>query len=130
MVGEAAIQELKKCLRGELLRPSSATYDEARKIYNAMIDKRPALIARCAGVADVIRCVNFARQHQLVLSVCGGGHNVAGKALVHVPGQPDAHSFLSVKITKCVTKRNKRCIKVWNDFIFPSVLQSMYKLQS
>src|SRR5713101_4709124 len=81
MVGKAAIQELKNCLRGNLLRPGDGTYDEARKIYNAMIDKRPALIARCAGAADVIRCVNLAREHQLVLSVRGGGHNVAGKAV-------------------------------------------------
>jgi len=81
MADEAAIQELKNCLRGDLLRPGDATYDEARKTYNAMIDKRPALIARCAGAADVIRCVNLAREHQLVLSVRGGGHNVAGKAV-------------------------------------------------
>src|SRR5713101_1636325 len=81
MVGKAAIQDLKNCLRGDLLRPGDGTYDEARKIYNAMIDKRPALIARCAGAADVIRCVNLAREHQLVLSVRGGGHNVAGKAV-------------------------------------------------
>lgn len=78
---EAIIREFKSSLRGELLRPGEAGYDEARQIWNGMIDKRPALIARCAGVADVIDAVNFARDNDLLLAVRSGGHNVAGNAL-------------------------------------------------
>jgi FAD/FMN-containing dehydrogenase len=75
---EAAVQALAARLRGELIRPSDAGYDDARKVYNGMIDKRPALIARCAGVADVVAAVNFAREQRLTLAVRGGGHNGPG----------------------------------------------------
>ena len=81
MVSEAAVEEFKSGLRGELILPSDAGYDEARTIYNAMIDKRPSLIVRCAGVADVISCVNFARANSLLVAVRGAGHNVAGLAV-------------------------------------------------
>ena len=65
-------------LRGTLICPDDDLYDESRKVYNAMIDKRPAFIARCADVADVMRAVSFAREHGLVLAVRGGGHNGGG----------------------------------------------------
>src|SRR4029453_15294898 len=78
---EAAVAEFQAGLRGQLLRPSEAGYDEARKVWNGMIDKRPALIARCAGVADVIDAVNFARSNELLLAVRGGGHNITGNAV-------------------------------------------------
>lgn len=78
---EAAMAELRAHVRGALLRPGDPGYDAARAIWNGMIDKRPALIARCTGPADVIACVNFARVHRLVPAVRGGGHNVAGNAL-------------------------------------------------
>jgi FAD/FMN-containing dehydrogenase len=80
-VTAAAIEHFGQGLRGQLLRPGETGYDAARKIWNAMIDKLPAMIARCAGVADVIRSVNFARDHGLLMSVRGGGHNVAGNAI-------------------------------------------------
>ncbi len=78
---EAAVEEFKAGLRGELLRPGDGGYEDARTIWNAMIDKRPALIARCAGAADVIHCVNFARTNKLLVAVRGGGHDVAGNAV-------------------------------------------------
>lgn len=78
---ESTIQALKSRLRGPLLRPGDASYEEARKIWNGMIDRHPALIARCTGVADVIDAVNFARENNLLVSVRGGGHNIAGSAL-------------------------------------------------
>jgi FAD binding domain len=81
MISPSAIEEFKASLRGELLRPSDAGYDEARKIWNGMIDKRPALIARCTGAADVIQAVNFARNNDLLVAVRGGGHNIAGNAV-------------------------------------------------
>ncbi len=77
----ATIKGLKETLRGELLTPGSPGYDQARTIWNAMIDKRPAIIVRCAGSADVIQAVNFARKHDLLIAVRGGGHNIAGNAV-------------------------------------------------
>ncbi len=75
------IEKLKESFRGEILLPSDGAYDSARKIWNAMIDKRPAVIARCATTSDVVRAVNFARESGLLLAVRGGGHNIAGNAL-------------------------------------------------
>ncbi len=75
---ETAVQELASHLRGTLLRPGDAGYEQARQVYNGMINKHPALIARCVDVADVIAAVNFARDQQLTLAVRGGGHNGPG----------------------------------------------------
>lgn len=75
------IDELKRNFGGDVLLPNDDSYGSARKIWNAMIDKRPALIARCATTADVVRAVNFARDNAIVLAVRGGGHNIAGSAL-------------------------------------------------
>jgi FAD/FMN-containing dehydrogenase len=75
------VDHFKTTLRGPLLKPGDPEYDTARMIWNAMIERRPALIARCAGTADVLACVAFARDHGLPLSVRGGGHNIAGSAL-------------------------------------------------
>jgi FAD/FMN-containing dehydrogenase len=79
-IDEVAVQELAAGLRGELVRPQDDGYAAARAVFNAMIDKHPALIIRCAGTSDVIRGVDFARTHDLLLAVRGGGHNVAVKA--------------------------------------------------
>ena len=72
------IEDLRTKFRGELITPGDVAYDSARKVYNGMIDKRPALIARCADVADVVAGVNFAREKKLLLAVRGGGHNGPG----------------------------------------------------
>jgi FAD/FMN-containing dehydrogenase len=77
----AAIEAFRTSVRGELLCPVDAGYDTARKVWNGMIDRRPALIIRCTGVADVIAAVQFARTHELLVAVRGGGHNVAGHAV-------------------------------------------------
>ncbi|MBA3263238.1 MAG: FAD-binding oxidoreductase [Thermoleophilaceae bacterium] len=75
---EAARRELGSAFAGELIAPDDAGYEEARKVYNAMIDRRPALIARCAGPDDVAKVVSFARDHDILLAVRGGGHNGGG----------------------------------------------------
>ncbi|MFM0244741.1 FAD-binding oxidoreductase [Paraburkholderia sediminicola] len=80
-VSSSAVDELKTATRGQLLLPGDAGFDEARSIWNAMIDRHPAMILRCAGVADVRRGVAFARDNDLPLAVRGGGHNIAGTAL-------------------------------------------------
>ena len=76
------VAELKSGFKGGILLPADADYDGARAIWNAMIDKRPAIIARAAGTPDVVRAVNFARDHALPLAIRAGGHNIAGSALV------------------------------------------------
>ena len=78
MLDEGNVAEFEAALRGQLIGPADAEYDEARKVYNAMIDRRPRLIARCADVADVITAVNFARENRLLLAVRCGGHNAGG----------------------------------------------------
>jgi len=81
-MNETAIQELRAKLRGELITPADPTYEAARKVYNAMIDRRPALIARCRDAADVMAGVAFAREHGLPLAVRGGAHNGPGLGTV------------------------------------------------
>lgn len=80
-IDDAAFNDLKMALRGELLCTADEGYEQARKVHNAMIDKRPAIIARCVGATDVIECVRFAGEHRLLVSVRGTGHNVAGSAI-------------------------------------------------
>jgi FAD binding domain len=78
---DTVIEAFRSRVRGELLCPGDAGYDATRQVFNGMIDRRPALIVRCTGTADVIECVRFAREHDLVVSVRGGGHSVAGHAV-------------------------------------------------
>jgi FAD/FMN-containing dehydrogenase len=78
MLNETAIERFKTSLRGELIQRRDERYDEARRLYNGMIDKRPLLIARCVDVADVIAAVNFGRDEGLLIAIRGGGHNGPG----------------------------------------------------
>lgn len=80
-LSEDAVAEFRQSLQGRLLTADDAAYDEARKVWNGMIDKHPAMIARCAGPGDVIAAVDFAREQALLVSVRGGGHNVVGRAV-------------------------------------------------
>lgn len=80
-VDPALADVLRTRVRGQLLLPGETGYEEARSIWNAMIDRRPALIVRCLGVADVVACVKFAAEHGIPLSIKGGGHNIAGLAV-------------------------------------------------
>lgn len=77
----AAMNQLRAQFRGALLRPAEEGYDEARRVWNGAIDRRPALIGRCAGSDDVIHAVRFAREHDLLVAIRGGGHSVAGQSV-------------------------------------------------
>jgi len=81
MIDNSALEKFRATVRGAVLCPDQDGYDAARTIPNAMIDRRPAIIARCTGAADVIACVRFAREHDLLVSIRGGGHSVAGKSV-------------------------------------------------
>ncbi len=78
MTGETNTGTLQASLRGRLIKPADHDYDEARKVYNGMIDRRPRLIVQCADVADVTTAVNFGRDHDMLVAVRGGGHNAGG----------------------------------------------------
>src|SRR5215204_633589 len=78
---DATVDGLRASLGGPVLRPGDAGYDDARHTFNAMIDRHPALITRCTSTGDVVKSVRFARERGLIVSVRGGGHNVAGNAV-------------------------------------------------
>ena len=98
MLDEATVEQFKTSLRGELIQPGDPSYNEARQVYNAMIDKRPQMIARSADVADVISCVNFARENDVLLAVRGGGHNGAGWAVADDALVIDLSSMRGVRV--------------------------------
>ncbi len=110
------IETLKASLRGELIQPDDDGYDAARKVYNAMVDRHPRLIVRCAGVADVIAAVNFARENKLTLSIRGGSHNVAGFAVCDDGLVIDLSRMRSVRVDpkKRTARAEGGC--TWGDF--------------
>ena len=81
MAGDTSLDELRAEFRGELITPTDDQYDSARRVWNGMIDKRPSVIARCTGIADVVVAVNFGRENGFPLAVRGGGHSVAGNGV-------------------------------------------------
>ncbi|MGQ0430300.1 MAG: FAD-binding oxidoreductase [Gammaproteobacteria bacterium] len=81
LLPRADVEDFRAGLRGQLLLPGASGYDDARKIFNGMFDRRPALIARCLGAADVVRSVQFARAHELLVAVRGGGHSLSGQSV-------------------------------------------------
>ncbi len=97
-IGDAEIGYLRDRLRGEIITPRSRDFEEARRVWNGLIEKRPGLIVRCAGVADVIASVTFAREHDLRIAVRGGGHNVAGYAVSEEGMVVDLSRMRSVRV--------------------------------
>jgi len=95
---KAKIDEFKAQFRGEVLRPGDAGYGEVRQIWNAMIDRKPALIARCASPEDVVQAVKFARKHNLRVSIRGGGHNIAGNAVCDAGLMIDRSAMKAVRV--------------------------------
>jgi len=110
------LERLKASLRGELLRPGDDGYESARKIHNGMIDRRPAAIFRCAGAADVIGAVNFAREHQLEVAVRGGGHGVSGFAVCDGGMMIDLSRMKGIRVdtSRCTARAEGGVI--WGEF--------------
>src|SRR5215831_12287691 len=113
---DAAVLELRANLHGPLLCPGEAGYDEARKVWNGMIDRHPALIARCAGVADVIAAVKFARTHEALVSVRGGGHNIPGNAVCEGGLMIDLAGMRSVRVDPARRMARADGGATWSDF--------------
>jgi FAD/FMN-containing dehydrogenase len=113
---DAAVDDFKSSLRGRLLRAGDDGYDAARKIWNGMIDRRPALIARCAGAADVITCVNFARANDVVLAVRGGGHNIAGNAVCDRGLMVDLSGMKTVRVDPARRTARADAGVTWGEF--------------
>ena len=116
IVEEGAVQALRARLHGPLLRPDDAGYEEARKVWNGMIDRRPALIARCAGVSDVIAAVKFARTHEVLVSVRGGGHNAPGNAVCQGGLMIDLGGMRSVRVDPIRRTARAEGGTTWGDF--------------
>jgi len=113
---EATVRAFAAGLRGPLLSPGDAGYEETRKVWNGMIDRRPALIARCAGVTDVVAAVGFARSHGLLLSVRGGGHNTPGIAVCEGGLMIDLAGMRSVRVDPVQCTARVEGGATWSDF--------------
>jgi len=112
---ESVVAELRAQMRGELIQPGEEGYDEARKVYNGMIDKRPALIAYCADVADVISAVNFARENDVLAAIRGGGHNGAGLGVVDGGLVIDLSRMKGIRVDPAARTARVEGGCVWND---------------
>jgi FAD/FMN-containing dehydrogenase len=116
IIEEAAVHHFAAGLRGPLLRPGDGGYDQARKVWNGMIDRRPALIARCAGPADVIAAVRFAREHELKVSVRGGGHNITGNAVCEGGLMIDLSPMKSVRVDPAKRTARAEAGLTWGEY--------------
>jgi hypothetical protein len=115
MLDGAAVAELKVGMRGELIGPEDDGYETARKVYNGMIDKHPALIERCVDVADVISAVNFAREYHMLVAVRGGGHNGAGLGVCDDGLVIDLSAMRSVRVDPSTRTVRVEGGCVWGD---------------
>jgi FAD/FMN-containing dehydrogenase len=103
-------------VRGDVLRRGDAGYDDARRVWNGMIDRHPALIVRCSGTADVIACVNFARENKLLLSIKGGGHSFAGSAVCDDGLMIDLSRMRTVRVDPAARTARVQGGATWADF--------------
>jgi FAD/FMN-containing dehydrogenase len=113
---DTIVEAFQASLRGVLLRPGSEGYDDARTIHNGMIDRHPALIARCAGVADVLTGVRFAREHDLLVSVRGGGHGMPGFAVCEGGLMLDLSGMKSVHVVPHDRTARAEAGVTWREF--------------
>jgi FAD/FMN-containing dehydrogenase len=116
MFAESRVSDFRAQLRGELLRPDDPGYDEARRVWNAMVDKRPALIARCTDADDVRAAVRFAREQGLPVSIRGGGHNVAGLAVVEGGLMIDCAPMKGIAVDPVARVARAEAGLVWGEF--------------
>jgi hypothetical protein len=115
-IHDADVASLRERFRGQLIRPGEDGYDRARQVWNALIDRRPTLIARCVGAADVIAAVRFAREHGLPISVRGGGHSVAGKAVCDGGLMVDLAPMKAVRVDPVTRTARAEPGVVWGEF--------------
>jgi len=115
-LADAAIQDFRARLRGELLQPGDMGYDSARTVWNAMIDRHPGLIARCVGAADVIAAVDFGREQGMLVSVRGGGHNVAGSAVCDDGLMIDLSPMKSIRVDPVARTARAEAGVLWGEF--------------
>jgi hypothetical protein len=113
---DSVIDKLGSGLRGSVLRPADPGYDAARKVWNGMVDKRPGLIVRCAGTADTIHAVRFAREYDLLVSVRGGGHNVAGNAVCDGGLMIDLSPMKGIRVDPAAATARAEPGLLWGEF--------------
>src|SRR5262249_8464282 len=114
-IDSGKLDALRGFFGGQLLHSGDDAYHEARKVHNAMIDRRPALTARCAGAADVAQAVRFARDTGLAISVKGGGHNVAGRAVADDALMIDLSSMNGVYVDPGARTARAQGGALWRD---------------
>jgi FAD/FMN-containing dehydrogenase len=115
LITEESLQGLKSGLRGKVLQPGDEGYDPARQIWNSMIDRKPALIVRCQGAADVIAAVKFARQNNLLVAVRGGGHSVVGHSVCDGGLMIDLSLMKSVRVDPVAKTARAEGGCTWHD---------------
>src|SRR3954454_2985756 len=113
---DAWVERLQSTFLGRLVSPGSEDYERARRIHNGMIDRRPALIARCAAASDVVQAVNFARQRELMVSVLGGGHGVSGLAVCDGGLMIDLSGMKAVTVDRGLRTARADAGATWADF--------------
>ncbi len=110
------VSELGKTFAGQLLQPADPGYDDARKVHNGLIDKRPALITRCRGVADIVDAIKLAREHNLEVAVRGGGHNVAGRSTIEAGVMIDLSLMTGIRVDPEARTARAQGGLTWNLF--------------
>jgi hypothetical protein len=124
-IDDIAVQALREQIRGQVIPPDDPGYDEARAVWNGMIDKRPAVIIQPSGVADVIAAVNSAREHDLPLAIKGGGHNVAGNAVCDGGLLLDMSTMRSVTVEPGSRTAYVQGGAIWGDFDHETAAHSL-----
>ena len=111
-----AVIELASKFSGQLLQPADAGYEEARKVHNGLVNKRPVLIARCRGLADIVDAVKVARNQKLEVAVRGGGHNVAGRATIDGGVMIDLSLMKGIHVDPKARTARAQGGLTWNEF--------------
>src|ERR1700745_4521 len=115
-VPQEAVSHLRATISGEPLTPADAAYDAVRQVHNGMIDKRPAVIVRCQNTADIADAVKFAREHDLGISVGGGGQNVAGRAVTDGGLMIDTQAMKGVHVDPATRRVRAQAGLSWNEY--------------